>query len=115
MFRHLGDSFFSDYIDSTYKLTADFYNIIAGSVDFEAVTIPDSNILCFRYTGNPEEELNELNRKIRERIIKAGNFYIVQAELNGKIWLRLTIINPLTTLETLKSLLDEVRLRAREV
>ena len=52
--------------------------------------------------------LNRINSGIRDRIIKEGSFYIVQVELNGKIWLRLTIINPVTSIDDLKALLKRV-------
>jgi L-2,4-diaminobutyrate decarboxylase len=48
--------------------------------------------------------LNRINAAIRERIIKEGSFYIVQAEFSGKIWIRLTIINPVTSDNELKEL-----------
>jgi len=56
-----------------------------------------------------DEELNSLNRKIRETVIRKGNFYLVQAELCDKVWLRVTLINPLTELSKLEELLDEIR------
>jgi L-2,4-diaminobutyrate decarboxylase len=49
------------------------------------------------------------NSAIRDKIIKEGSFYIVQAELGGKIWIRLTIINPLTSEDDLKDLLRRIR------
>ena len=57
-----------------------------------------------------DNELNRINTAIRAEIVKEGSFYIVQAELEGKIWLRLTIINPVTSESDLKSLLERVTL-----
>lgn len=108
-FRLYGDKFFSDYIENTYGLAREFNSIISESKDFESISEPEANILCFRYTGKKSENTNELNLKIRDLLIKRGKFYIVQAELSGKIWLRVTIINPLTNLGNLKDLLEEIR------
>jgi L-2,4-diaminobutyrate decarboxylase len=71
---------------------------------------PESNIVCFRYApdGYDEPVLNKINAAIRDIIIKEGSFYIVQAELEGKIWLRLTIINPVTSVSDLVDLLKRV-------
>ncbi|MDX2415583.1 MAG: hypothetical protein QNK33_10365, partial [Bacteroidales bacterium] len=86
------------------------------SKDFEAVTSPEANIVCFRYTvADNKEEANSLNKRIRETIIKKGNFYIVQAELCGLVWLRVTLINPLTDLSLLEELLEEIRVKALTV
>jgi len=49
-----------------------------------------------------------LNSAIRDKIMKEGSFYIVKVELDGKIWIRLTIINPMTTEDDLKSLLSRI-------
>lgn len=114
MFRIYGDEFFANYINQSYALASDFYQLIGQTNDFESVTFPEANIVCFRFTGrNKEKELNDLNRKIREVIIKSGNFYIVQAELLNKVWLRVCLINPLTNIEKLKELLDEIRIVAK--
>lgn len=110
MFRYYGDKFFGDYVDQMYDLTKDFNRLIVDSPDFESIGSPDSNILCFRFTGiNSSQDIDSLNKTIRERILKRGNYYIVQAELLGHVWLRTTIINPLTKLKDLKNLLNEIR------
>jgi L-2,4-diaminobutyrate decarboxylase len=71
---------------------------------------PESNIVCFRYapSGINDGILNKINSEIRSVIVKEGSFYIVQAELNGKIWLRVTIINPVTSIDDLKALLKRI-------
>ncbi len=113
MFRLYGDEFFGDYINQSYALARNFYQLIEKSKDFEAVTSPEANIVCFRYTvADNKEEANSLNKRIRETIIKKGNFYIVQAELCGLVWLRVTLINPLTDLAKLEELLEEIRVCA---
>jgi L-2,4-diaminobutyrate decarboxylase len=80
--------------------------------NFQLATELQSNIVCFRFApdGFDDNELNRINTAIRNRIVKEGSFYIVQAELEGKIWLRLTIINPVTSEEDLKNLLARVTL-----
>ena len=63
----------------------------------------------FAPEGYDDQVLNQVNSEIRDRIIKEGSFYIVQAELEGKIWLRLTIINPVTSEDDLKELLHQIK------
>lgn len=109
MFRHYGDRFFGDYIEKMYDLASVFAGELERTNDFETIIHPESNIVCFRYSSGHDSELNSINREIREKVIKRGKYYIVQAELDEKVWLRLTIINPLTTINDLRELLDEVR------
>jgi glutamate/tyrosine decarboxylase-like PLP-dependent enzyme len=63
---------------------------------------------------NPEDfrkdgtALNRINSLIRDRIIKEGSFFIVQTELEGRIWLRVTIINPIISENDLRELIQRV-------
>ncbi len=115
--KYYGNDYFRTYIDSRYDLTRIFAQMIKDDKSFEYIAEPDSNILCFRYISNKKDnqELNLINGTIRERIIKEGSFYIVQAEINGIIWLRVTVINPVTNEEHLKKLLGRITEIAEEI
>ena len=108
--KYYGNNYYKEYIESRYDLARRFADLIKSNSDFELAVEPESNIVCFRYTpaGQNELALNEINAAIREKIIKEGSFYIVQAELNGKIWIRLTIINPLTNEKILLDLIKRI-------
>jgi L-2,4-diaminobutyrate decarboxylase len=114
--KYYKDTYYKEYIDSRYDLAASFAKLIRSENDFELAVDPDSNIVCFRYapTGQDDQTINKLNVTIRDKIIKAGTFYIVQAELDGRIWLRVTIINPVTTITDLRNLLLEIKRIAGE-
>lgn len=109
-----GEQFFTDYIDYTHDLARDFADLISKQEDFELAIKPQSNIVCFRFLkpGLAEEELNKLQKDIRESIVKSGDFYLVKTELRGKIYLRVSLMNPLTRIEDLNGLLDLVRQKA---
>ncbi len=109
--KYYGGSYYGSYIDSRYVLVRVFSDMIKSDQLFELATDPESNIVCFRYApdGYNETTLNNINAAIRDTIIKEGSFYIVQAELDGKIWIRLTIINPVTSEDDLRALLDRIR------
>lgn len=111
LFRYYGDSLFREYIDSRYDTAAQFGTMIEGLPDFELLTMPQSNIVCFRHIqkGKSHDELNEHNTLIRERLITDGSFYIVKTVVDNSVWLRVTIINPLTGEETLEMLIEKLR------
>lgn len=107
-----GEKMFAGYIDSRNKLTEDFARFLQTCPDFEMPALPQSNILCFRYVPSKDmsdDEISQTNAIIRENLVKSGAFYIVQAELNGKIYLRTTIINPFTTMSELNDLVKQIR------
>jgi L-2,4-diaminobutyrate decarboxylase len=108
--KYYGNGYYGQYIDSRYDLAAAFSLMVKSDCKFQLTVEPESNIVCFRFApkGYDDIALNRLNSEIRERIIKEGSFYIVQVELDGKIWLRLTIINPVTSEHDLKVLIRRI-------
>jgi L-2,4-diaminobutyrate decarboxylase len=109
--KYYGKQYYKEYIDGRYDLTRTFAEMVIADSQLELAVNPESNIVCFRYApeGVDEHSLNTLNSRIREKIIKEGTFYIVQAELDGKIWLRLTIINPVTSEKELNELILKIK------
>ncbi len=108
-----GESLFSDLIDLTFGMTQQFRALVEDAPDFEALHDPEANILVFRYEpGNRDlsvAESNEMHSRIRRQLIESGQFYICQTELDGRICFRLTVINPLTTDEDFRHLLQAIR------
>jgi L-2,4-diaminobutyrate decarboxylase len=106
----LGTRYFSDYIDYTYDLTREFAGLIQSTADFQLLCPPESNIICFRFIrpGMNTLALNQLQKQIRQQLLKTEKFYLVQANLQGELYLRCTIINPLTRLADLEDLLKEI-------
>jgi L-2,4-diaminobutyrate decarboxylase len=115
--KYYGGKYYRDYIDERYDLTTAFAKVIRSNKQLQLVTEPESNIICFRYISENIDDmtLNGINSAIRDQIIKEGSFYIVQVELEGKIWIRLTIINPVTSIDDLKSLLKRVLAIGKEL
>lgn len=106
-----GEQFFSDYIDATHDLAKDFAKLIRQQDDFELAVEPESNIVCFRYKAKELNtvELNQLQIKIREAIIKSGEFYFVKTNLRNETYLRVSLMNPLTRIDHLNDLLKLIR------
>jgi L-2,4-diaminobutyrate decarboxylase len=72
--------------------------------------MPQTNIVCFRFLQQKlsEGELNELNKFIRQQLLEDSEFYIVQTVLNKTHYLRVTLMNPMTTKNHLQQLLDKI-------
>lgn len=109
--RTYGREIFGEQIDYQYDLAQDFAQLIEKNEDFELALQPEANILCFRYRpeGSREADLNALNAGIRKAVIESGRFYIVQTLIEGKVFLRCTLMNPFTQLPDLECLLHFIR------
>ena len=102
-----GEQGMGAFIDKQYGDTRKFYELINSQDDFTCPYRPEANILCFKYDG---VESNAAQLALREKILERGNFYITTAEISGVRYLRLSVMNPLTTQETIGNLLKEIRL-----
>jgi L-2,4-diaminobutyrate decarboxylase len=109
--KYYGASYYREYIDSRYDLAASFAELIEGTPGMELAVKPDANIVCFRYAPDNRDNnnLNKINALIRDKIIKEGSYYFVQTELDGKLWLRTTLLNPVTDIGDLKGLIDRIK------
>ena len=114
--KYYGNNYYKEYIESRYDLACRFAEIVRSDPQFVLAVEPESNIVCFRYApeGHNDFTLNKINSAIREKIIKEGSFYIVQVEISGKTWIRLTIINPVTSENDLNVLLKRITVIGEE-
>jgi L-2,4-diaminobutyrate decarboxylase len=84
------------------------HGAIAARRDFEALHEPESNILCFRYLGEGSldaEGLDRLNLRLREAYNRSGAGWITTTLLGGRRVLRVTIMNPRTTVADVEATL----------
>ncbi len=104
-----GEEIFKEYVETLYSRTLWFAKEIENHNAFELLIAPESNILCFRFTGNlPTNQYNTINKRIRQSLLEDGEYYIVQTELNGDTWLRISLMNPFTSQEILSQLLEKI-------
>jgi L-2,4-diaminobutyrate decarboxylase len=86
--------------------------------ELEVLHAPDCNILCFRYVGDGTfdgEALDAVNREIRERYNRSGAGWITGTVLDGRRVLRVTMMNPRSTTEHIRALVEGLLAVAREL
>jgi L-2,4-diaminobutyrate decarboxylase len=108
--RTYGEEIFTANVETLYGLARRFADLVRHRPDFELAVEPESNIVCFRYVGGEPmpDELDALNTQLRDRLLKDGRFYIVQTTLRGQVYLRVSLMNPLTTDVQLEELLEQI-------
>lgn len=100
----LGEQGLSRYIESQTELTLKAYKYINEIPGFSCPVVPQSNILCFRVDGD-----DSLQLKLRDKLISEGSFYVSTTLFNGLRYLRLVIMNPDTTMDTIKKLARRIQ------
>ncbi len=108
--KYYGNNYYKEYIDSRFDLAARFSKMIEERAEMELAIKPQANIICFRYAPKSIQgsSLNRINAAIRDKIIREGSFYIVQTELEEKIWMRTVLLNPVTDENDLRELIERV-------
>lgn len=109
--RYYGKETLGRYVESRYDLAARFAEEIRRESNMELAVTPESNIVCFRYAPDDlsGEQLNDLNRTIRKEIVRSGEFYLVQTELDGAIWMRTALMNAMTDDSDLERLINSIK------
>ncbi len=103
-----GEAVFEQNVDRLYDMALVFANMIRERSNFELALVPEANIINFRYTNSKQKDTNSLNAEIRDSLIKSGKFYIVQTRIGRDLYLRTTMMNPMTKENDLIMLLDEI-------
>ena len=115
-----GSRLFEALVDNAFDLSQQFYELLAAQDDFEPYCRPECNILVFRYLpvelrDRSPEAIDQFQLQLRRAVIQSGDFYLVQTRLDGRSYLRTTIMNPLTAAEHLQGLLDCLRKQGQKV
>ena len=105
-----------EMVTKTFDLAREFAALLKAQPDFELATEPASNILCFRHVPealkgleNAAEKLDAHQVELRKKVVASGKYFLVQTVLRNTVYLRTTLMNPRTTLEDLKGLIQTVR------
>jgi L-2,4-diaminobutyrate decarboxylase len=115
-----GEAMFAEHVTASIDKARQFAGLLQTQPDFELLIEPQCNIVCFRFLpahlrGADRMRLNRWQADVRARVLGRGAYYLVQTELDGIVYLRTTIIHPLTTPGHLEELLAELRRAGEEL
>jgi aromatic-L-amino-acid/L-tryptophan decarboxylase len=84
--RHYGADGLMYHIRQHIALAHEFADWVLASSSFELVLQPPLNLVCFRYKGNDDQNMQLMNR-----INQSGDSYFTHTKLNGPDVLRLVV------------------------
>ena len=92
-------------------------SIVRASDDMEVLSSAQFGIVCFRVRpdGMPEEQLNDFNERVNERVNRSGFVLMSSTRLRGKLSLRLCVPGYRTREEDIRAVMDLVKKTAAEV
>lgn len=108
LMRNYGPGLFEEYVDRVVANGQAFAEMVRARLQWELAVQPECNIVCFRWkpVGLKADDVDKLNLRIRRAVLEDGRFYIVQTNLRGRTWLRVTLTNPFTTEKEMQELLE---------
>jgi L-2,4-diaminobutyrate decarboxylase len=116
----LGEELFGQLVDRTFAVAQALYELVTEALDFESEYDPQCNIVVFRHVPEAlrqasDETINVFQQRLRSDLIRSGEFYIVQTRLEGRTVLRACVMNPMTTVDDLRDLLETLRAKGRQI
>jgi L-2,4-diaminobutyrate decarboxylase len=96
--------------DRAVDLAATAYELASGRPEIEVARRPELSTLLFRYRpdGVTGEEADRLVAQIRSALFAEGSALLASTRLDGRPWLKITLLDPTTTPEDLATMLDLV-------
>lgn len=120
--RTMGPDLIGRYVDDVIDLTGAVHERIAGDDEFEIAAAPSLSTLVFRYRpagptvqGASADGLDKLNTEIRAALYASGEAMVAATKVDGRIHLKLTLLNPLADVEDILGVLDLVRCHGRRL
>jgi L-2,4-diaminobutyrate decarboxylase len=92
--RMLGPDRIGELFDGVCDLAADAARLYATDPRFEVCVAPALSTLVFRIAGASDED----QRRARAALLASGAAVVAQTKVDGEQWLKLTLLNPDTTL-----------------
>jgi glutamate/tyrosine decarboxylase-like PLP-dependent enzyme len=112
--RYYGLRAFQESIREDIRLAQLLAEIVDAEPRLERLAPVALSAVCFRYVdGN--EDLNGLNRRILERVVRRGRVYISNAKIGKSFALRACIVNHRSTEDDVRSIVSEVLAASEEV
>jgi aromatic-L-amino-acid/L-tryptophan decarboxylase len=112
--RYFGLRAFQQSISDDLHLAQVLANFIDAEPKLERVAPVALSAVCFRYIAS-SEDLDDLNRRILDRVIRRGRVYLSNATIHGHFALRACIVNHRTTEPDVHAIVTEVLAAASEL
>jgi glutamate/tyrosine decarboxylase-like PLP-dependent enzyme len=97
--RVMGPDTIGTYVDRVVELTGEVAAALDGDPAIELAAAPQLSTLVLRYRpdGMSEDEADLLVPRIRTALYERGRAMVAATKVDGRHWLKLTLLNPLAT------------------
>jgi L-2,4-diaminobutyrate decarboxylase len=113
--RVLGVGGLGELFDEVIDRAAEVWTMLVHDSRFEVVVRPALSTLVFRYVpaGSPTpEECDRINLHAREALFASGEAVVASTSVDGRHYLKFTLLNPETSLDDIAEVLELIADRA---
>ncbi|MEF3116221.1 aspartate aminotransferase family protein [Streptomyces chrestomyceticus] len=108
--RTMGADGIGELFDEVVDRAADAWKVLNDDPRFEVVVEPQLSTLVFRYLPYPDDRdpvlSDEVNLHAREALFASGDAIVAGTVVDGRHYLKFTLLNPETTLADIATVLD---------
>ncbi|AKF45918.1 pyridoxal-dependent decarboxylase [Pseudomonas syringae] len=112
---HRGEAGLTEYVHSRHRAARRFWQLILERKEFDALSEPESNLVCFRYADMRGAESDRLHIAVRNELMQQGTFHLASSFVDNRRWWRTTIMAPSTDDSTFSRLLDTLERTYRKL
>ncbi|HIP49618.1 MAG TPA: hypothetical protein EYG92_11725 [Lutibacter sp.] len=108
--KYKGDIGLAKHVEKLRDASIFLAETVKKTNELELYQEPQSGIVLFRFLqeGKSVQELNKLNKNIRETIFKEGKIIFNYSRIHGTVYLRYVILDPEFTHKQLKHIIENV-------
>lgn len=107
--RLMGRQQLGAYTDTIIDTAEEAACLIEAQDDFQLLSHSDLGVLVFRYCPAGVSEVCALNQHIKQALFFSGEVLVASTKVDGRFYLKFTILNPLTTLDDIREILTIIR------
>ena len=100
------------FLEKVHYLTLDLYHSIKDDLYFEIAHKPELSTLVFRYvaSGVDSDTIHDtINLYIKNTLFKSGQASVASTKLDGKVYLKFTLLNPKSTIDDLLNIIQMIK------
>ncbi|SDD74408.1 pyridoxal phosphate-dependent decarboxylase family protein [Auraticoccus monumenti] len=106
--RVMGADEIGRHVDTVVDLAADAATTVSADPDLELCCDPQLSTVLFRFRpeGVDEDEADRVNPLVRSALFASGRAVVAGTRVDGRHWLKLTLLNPSATTAHVREVLD---------
>jgi L-2,4-diaminobutyrate decarboxylase len=110
--RTMGAGNIGKAFDRVVDLAKEAYLLLLSEESIELVHQPELSTLVFRYRpaqSDSERRIDEANTYIRKALFRSGEAVVAGSKVNGKQYLKFTLLNPMTTIQDIHDIVSLIK------